>query len=91
MVRLFITSRVSVLTKRLAILDPLAFVKTRTQAVRHLPYVLVPNMDTSSRSFHKALNTIAKQAAATSKTKVDRLFTLQQGTQTSALLGWSLP
>ena len=29
-----------------------------------LPYVLVPKMDTSSRSFHKAQNTIAKQAKA---------------------------
>jgi hypothetical protein len=65
-----------------------------------LPYVLVPNMDTSSRLFHKAQNTIAKQAKASAakqvdtaspsptasstssafKTKMARLFNLEQGT-----------
>ena len=49
-----------------------------------LPYVQVPHMDTSSRLFHKAQATIAKQAltASTSSPKTspaDRLFTLQQG------------
>jgi hypothetical protein len=37
---------------------------TPAKATVRLPYVLVPKMDASSRLFHKAQNTIAKQAKA---------------------------
>jgi hypothetical protein len=51
----------------------------RPKSVRLLPYVLVPGMDTSSRVFHKALSTIAKQSQSI-PTPVSMPSTPVQGT-----------
>lgn len=60
----------------------------RTQKVRLLPYVLVPNMDRSSRIFHKAEAILAKQTVSSTsssttpaarKAQFERLFRPQQG------------
>lgn len=75
----------------LFISEPSAVIKEGAAKVRLLPYVLVPNMNVSSRVFHKALATIDKQSTVSApssgstisparKAQIERLFHSQQGT-----------
>ena len=92
MVRPF-CSLISCFNWQINALDTPVIVKERPKTVRLLPYVLVPGMDTSSRIFHKAQATIAKQTSAVpiSSTQAapqaaENLFVLQQGMSVFYLL-----